>query len=59
MSAEAEDILYLRKGFCIAVVLFERASRQVFKKTRFDTRNFIFNSLQKKDWDLQETNAHI
>lgn len=52
MSAEAEDILYLRRGFCITVVLFERASRQVIKKTRFDTHNFIFNSLQKKDWDL-------
>lgn len=59
MSAEDEDILYLRRGFCITVVLFERASRQVIKKTRFDTHNFIFNSLQKKDWDLQETNAHI
>lgn len=49
MSAEAEDIFYLRNGFCDTVVLFERASRQVSKKSRFNTVILFLIAYKKKE----------
>lgn len=47
MSAEAEDILCLRNGFCVTVV-FERASRQLIKKSRFDTVILFLMACRKR-----------